>query len=193
MIARIEGIVIEKDAGYLVILVGGIGVELLVTRVAHESAHIDERVSLLTRLIVREDALTLYGFATEQERNLFDTIIKISGVGPKLAITILSTLSADNLRNAVVNERPEIVTRVPGIGKKTAQKILFELKDKIPVGLDTVPGTDEFDDVNSDVMDALVSLGFSVIEAQSAVQSLPADAPDDAQERVRLALQYLSR
>src|SRR5690554_5374135 len=96
MIARIEGIVIEKDAGYLVILVGGIGVELLVTRVAHESAHIDERVSLLTRLIVREDALTLYGFATEQERNLFDTIIKISGVGPKLAITILSTLSADN-------------------------------------------------------------------------------------------------
>ena len=136
-------------------------------------------------------ALTLYGFGSEPERDLFDTLIKINGVGPKLATTILSTLSLDNLRNAVLSERTEILTRVPGIGKKTAQKIMLELKDKIPVGLDAIPAAD-FADNNADVMDALVSLGFSVIEAQSAIQSLPVDAPDDTETRVMLALQHLS-
>jgi Holliday junction DNA helicase RuvA len=100
-------------------------------------------------------------------------------------------LSIDNLRNAVASERVELLTRVPGIGKKTAQKVMIELKDKFPVGLEAIPAG-EYEDVNADVMDALVSLGFSVIEAQSAIQSLPLDAPQETDARVLLALQYLS-
>jgi len=116
-------------------------------------------------------------------------LLSISGVGPRVGLSIMSTLSMDNLRNAVVSDRPEILTRVPGIGKKTAQRILIELKDKIKVGLEAMPAGD-FSDVNTDVIDTLVALGYSIVEAQTAVQSLPPDAPDDVEERVRLALQY---
>jgi Holliday junction DNA helicase RuvA len=102
---------------------------------------------------------------------------------------MLSSLSIDNIRNAVIREEPEILSRVPGIGKKTAQKILLELKDKISVGLDAMPAGD-FDNINSDVMDALTGLGYSIIEAQSAIQALPSDAPKDVEQRILLALQY---
>lgn len=192
MIAHIEGVVLTKENNALIINVGGVGVEIFATRVALDKAQVSERLSLHTRLIVREDALILFGFSSTQERDIFDILIKVSGVGPRLAIAILSTLSADNLRNAVTGERPELLTRVPGIGKKTAQKILLELKDKLPVGLDAIPQVDEPDHINSDVMDALLALGFSVIEAQTALQALPPDTPEDPQERIRLSLQYLS-
>lgn len=189
MIATLEGRVAHKDTDYVIIVVGGVGLEVFAPRTTIEKIK-DDRAFLFTRLIVREDSLTLYGFASDSERNLFDTFIKINGVGPKLAITMLSSLSLDNIRNAVINERPEILTRVPGIGKKTAQKILFELKDKISVGLDAMPAAD-FDNINADVMEALTSLGYSVIEAQSAIQSIPPDAPDNVEHRVLIALQYL--
>jgi holliday junction DNA helicase RuvA len=146
---------------------------------------------LYTRLIVREDLLALYGFGSETEREMFDTLLKVSGVGPKLAIAILSNMSLDNLRAAIASDKPDMLTRVPGVGKKMAQKIVLELKDKIPTSADGMTFGD-FDTTNSDVMDALTSLGFSIIEAQSAVQSLPASAPKDVQERIRLCLQYLS-
>lgn len=190
MIASVRGIVALKNDASLVIEVGGIGVDVFTSRVALEHCHEGDEAFLLTRLIVREDSLTLYGFANAPERELFDVLIKISGVGPKLAMTILSTLSIDNLRQAIANERVEMITRVPGIGKKTAQKIMLELKDKLPVGLDSFP-VGGFDDVNADVMDALVALGYSVVEAQTAIQSLPNDAPENTEERIVLALQYL--
>lgn len=188
MIASIQGQVAQINKDSIVVLVGGVGIEVFVSANALNSAQ-SESVFLHTRLIVREDSLTLYGFIAEAERDVFDTLIKINGVGPRLAITILGTLSIDNLRNAVLSERAEMLTRVPGIGKKTAQKILLELKDKLPVGLDAVP-VEGFDNVNSDVMDALIALGYSVIEAQTAIQSLPSDAPSDVNERIRLSLQY---
>jgi Holliday junction DNA helicase RuvA len=191
MIASIRGHVAVKDNDSVVIVVGGIGLDVNASRIALEQCREGDEVELLTRLIVREDALTLYGFGSEPERDVFDVLIKISGIGPRLAITILSTLSIDNLRNAVASERVELLTRVPGIGKKTAQKVMIELKDKFPVGLEAIPAG-EYEDVNADVMDALVSLGFSVIEAQSAIQSLPLDAPQETDARVLLALQYLS-
>ena len=97
----------------------------------------------------------------------------------------------DHLRNAVYSERPEILTRVPGVGKKTAEKIVFELKDKMVAGLDAAPVM-AFDDVNSDVVDALVALGYSIVEAQTAIQALPSDAPKTVEDRIRLALQYFS-
>ena len=146
---------------------------------------------LHTTLIVREDSLTLYGFDTTTERDVFDTLISISGIGPKTGLAILSTLSLDSLRNAVVGDRAEILTRVPGIGNKSAQKILIELKDKLKFGLDTVPAS-PFDDVNSDVLDTLVALGYSIVEAQTAIQSLPKDAPPNVEDRVRMALSYFA-
>lgn len=108
-----------------------------------------------------------------------------------MALAILSTMSIDNLRNAVLSERAELLTRVPGIGKKTAQKIVFELKDKLAIGLDTLPVI-PMNDTNTEVMDALVALGYSIVEAQTAIQSLPKDAPDDVESRILLALQYFA-
>ncbi len=189
MIASLEGTVAHKDTNHLIILVGGVGIEVFAPYTTIEKINSD-RAFLYTRLVVREDALALYGFSTESERGLFDAFVKISGIGPKLAITILGSLSADNIRGAVLNDRPEILSRVPGIGKKTAQKIIFELQDKFAAGLDALPA-DDFSSLVADVMDALTALGYSIIEAQSAVQSIPADAPDNVEDRVLIALRYL--
>ncbi len=189
MIASLEGTVAHKDTNHLIILVGGVGIKVFAPYTTIEKINSD-RAFLYTRLVVREDALALYGFSTESERGLFDAFVKISGIGPKLAITILGSLSADNIRGAVLNDRPEILSRVPGIGKKTAQKIIFELQDKFAAGLDALPA-DDFSSLVADVMDALTALGYSIIEAQSAVQSIPADAPDNVEDRVLIALRYL--
>ena len=191
MISNVRGKVLDKLNDSVVVEVGGVGLEVNASRVALEVCHIGDETNLVSRLIVREDSLTLYGFGNVPERELFDVLIKISGVGPKLGMTIVSTLSIDNLRNALVSDRVEVLTRVPGIGKKTAQKIMLELKDKLPVGLDAIPASG-FDDINTDVMDALVALGYSVVEAQTAIQSLPPDAPDSIEERTIIALGYLS-
>ncbi len=191
MISSVRGRVLDKLNDAVVVDVGGVGLEVNASRVALEDCQIGDEARLVTRLIVREDSLTLYGFGNAPERELFDVLIKISGVGPKLGMTIVSTLSIDNLRNALVSDRVEVLTRVPGIGKKTAQKIMLELKDKLPIGLDSIPASG-FDDINTDVMDALVALGYSVVEAQSAIQSLPPDAPDSIEERTIIALGYLS-
>ncbi len=188
MIASVQGTVATTQDDYLVVEVNGMGYKVYVPYSAITFSP-GESVYFHTYLVVREDALILFGFKTQPEQELFETLLSISGVGPRVALSILGTLSIDNLRNAVVSDRAEILARVPGIGKKTAQKILFELKDKLSVGLDAAPST-AFDDVNSDVLDTLVALGYSIVEAQSAIQSLPPDTPNDVEERVRLALQY---
>lgn len=188
MIASIQGTVAGTHKDHLIVTVGGIGYKVFAPFSTLERVDGGE-VFLHTLLIVREDALSLYGFATLTEREVFERLITVNGVGPKLALSVLSTLTIDSLRNAVLSDRAELLTRVPGIGKKTAQKIVIELKDKLGAGLDSAP-TDLFDDVNSDVMDALVALGYSIVEAQTAIQSLPIDAPRNVEERVRLALQH---
>lgn len=192
MIASIQGKTTVKESDHLVVVVGGLGYKVFAPHTTMEKTLLDDDVFLYTHLIVREDSLTLYGFATTAERDLFEVLISVNGVGPRMALSILSTMSIDNLRNAVASERPELLTRVPGIGKKTAQKILFELKDKLPTGLDAVPVGGPADDLTADVLDTLVALGYSIVEAQSAVQSIPPDAPENVEERVRLALQYFS-
>jgi Holliday junction DNA helicase RuvA len=189
MIAVIQGPLLLNARDHLIVMASGVGYKVFCPPNAGGSP--GETVTLHTSLIVREDSMTLYGFATPPERDLFELLLTITGVGPKVALAILSTLSADSLRNAVVADRPEILTRVPGIGKKTAQKILFELKDKLTGGLDAAPAA-AYTDINSDVIDSLVALGYSIIEAQTAVQALPADAPNDVEERLRLALQYFA-
>ncbi len=190
MIASLQGMFVGADAisGSIIVTVGGIGYRVYVpqTLLHRPPGH---EIALHTHLLVREDVMALYGFETAGELALFETLLTVSGVGPRVALAILSTLNADNLRNAVATDKPEILTRVPGIGKKTAQKILFELKDKLAIGLDAIPAGG-FDDTNADVIDALVALGYSIVEAQSAVQALPPDAPPEVEERIRLALEY---
>lgn len=188
MIASIQGKIAADNGDHLIVTVNGLGYKIFTPRSALQQAD-NTSVFLHTHLVVREDSLTLYGFSTTTELNLFETLLTITGIGPRVALAILNTLSVDNLRNAVASDRPEILTRVPGIGKKTAQKILFELKDKFKASMDSMPVAD-FDDVDSDVVDTLVALGYSIVEAQTAIQSLPPDAPNDVEERVRLALQY---
>ncbi|MAS34177.1 MAG: Holliday junction branch migration protein RuvA [Anaerolineaceae bacterium] len=189
MIASLQGRIASTHSDHLIIVVNGVGYKVFVP----EPASFDEASNadsfLHTLLIVREDAMTLYGFHTVDEREVFETLLKVNGVGPRLALAILSSITIDNLRNAVISERAEILTRVPGVGKKTAQKIVFELKDKLTIGLGDAPMV-ALNDANSEVMDALVSLGYSIVEAQTAIQSLPKNAPDDVEERIRLALQY---
>ncbi len=189
MITTIEGELAHKAADHVVVAIGGIGVEVSAPFSTIERLQ-SERVFLYTRLVLREDSLSLYGFATAAERELFDAVLKISGIGPKLAVSILSTLSVENIRHAVANDRPEIISRVPGIGKKTAQKIVLELQDKFPAGLDGAPQVVE-DDSSAVVMDALTGLGYSVVEAQAAVQAIPRDASQNIEERIRVALQSL--
>ncbi len=189
MIATLEGYLASKTTDHVIVSIGGLGIEVCAPFSTIDKLD-SERVFLHTRLVVREDSLTLYGFATTGERDLFDALLKISGIGPKLAVTILSTLSVENIRSAVQNDRAEIISRVPGIGKKTAQKIILELQDKIPSALETVPLSGD-GDLSADVMDALTALGYSVVEAQTAIQSIPLDAPESAEERVLIALQSL--
>lgn len=190
MIASLEGKITATYADHIIMTIGGIGYKVYMPHSSLSRLEGDDAF-VHTLLVVREDSLTLYGFLTLSEREIFETMIGVSGIGPRLGLAILSTLSVDNLRSAVVGEQADILQRVPGIGKKTAQKIVLELKDKISAGLEDIP-TDSFDDVNSDVLDTLVALGYSIVEAQTAIQSLPSDAPEDVEERVKLALQYFA-
>jgi Holliday junction DNA helicase RuvA len=191
MIASIQGQILATGRDYAVIAAGGLGYKVFVPHPTLERLDPSAENFLHTVLIVREDSMTLFGFATTTERDTFEILLTVNGVGPKLALAILSTLSLDSIKNAVIAERDEILTRVPGIGKKTAQKILIELKDKLKLSLDTAPIAG-FDDINNDVLDALVALGYSIVEAQTAIQSLPSNAPPNVEDRVRLALQYFA-
>lgn len=191
MIDIVTGTVAAVAENYVVVMIGGVGLRVFVPRSVHDSldGH-GGKLTLYTCLIVREDSLTLYGFSDQDERSLFELLTSISGVGPRIGLAILSTLTVEHLRNAVAREEPEILTRVPGIGKKLAQKLMFELKDKFAV--DSVTGLAAISEVDTDVIATLTALGYSVVEAQAALQSIPRDAPPDVEERVRIALQYFS-
>ena len=194
MIATVEGDVIGIGESYLVVRVGGgVGLQVYTPTPLRARLRIAERIFLFTQLIVREDLLALYGFETEQEREYFNLLMAVNGVGPRLSLSVVSTLSVDAIRRAVGSEQPEVFARVPGVGKRTAQKILMYLQDKIAArdvlefAGASVVGVDEF------VLEALTTLGYSVVEAQMAIQSIPRDASkEDVEERLRLALQYFS-
>ena len=190
MIRSIRGIVLHIGEGELTLEVGGIGLRIAITGSVHAAGpEVGKPFFLHTYLSVREDELSLYGFQSAEERGLFEVLLGVSGIGPKLAISVLSNLSPDVLRSAVANNQAEILTRVPGIGKKTGEKIIFHLKDILsPPAVDIrIPS-----DVDTEVLGVLTGLGYSLVESQTAVQSIPEDAKDDLEERVRLALQYFS-
>lgn len=191
MIASIQGQILHQGNNHLVVLVGGVGLHVLVPQTVFDQIDgVGHKVYLMTHLAVKEDSLTLYGFTDVEERQVFETLIKVSGIGPKIALAVLSTLSLNQLRNSIAQGDSTLLTRVPGIGKKTAEKIAFELKDKL-----TISGPPELAglyDVDTDVLDTLVALGYSIVEAQAAIQAIPRDAGGDVEERVRIALSYFA-
>lgn len=192
MIERIAGTVAKTGKDFIVVMVGGIGLQIRAPRTVLEiAANVGTDVLLYTHLIFREDEITLYGFISEDERAVFEILIGVSGVGAKTAVTMLSTLTADQMRAAVRRNEPEILTRVPGIGKKTAEKIIFELKDKLGTSGEALAELAELADTDGEVIAALTSMGFSIVEAQSAIQRIPRDAPQDVESRIMLALQNL--
>jgi holliday junction DNA helicase RuvA len=192
MIDIVSGQVASLDKASLVVMVGGIGLRINVPRSVFDIVHgAGDVVTLFTHLSVREDALTLFGFSTEEDKMVFETLISVSGVGPKLALSVLSSITVDYLRRAVTTEDPLILTRVPGIGKKTAEKIIFELKGKMGVA-GALAGLATISDTDGEVIQALTSMGYSIIEAQSAIQAIPRDAAKDLETRIVLALQYFS-
>jgi Holliday junction DNA helicase RuvA len=191
MIASLKGKVLESGSDHLVVGIGGVGLLVYVPAPLKESLRIGDDTQLYTYLVVREGALTLYGFESKEERSLFELLLTVNGVGPRLALAVLSTLSADAIRRAVFHEQPEVFNRVPGVGKKTAQKILLQLQDKIS-DVSGVEAMATISDVDTEVISALTSLGYSVVEAQAALQAVPKDTPQDVEERLRLALQYFT-
>lgn len=193
MISSLRGLVQHIADDHLIVEVGGVGLKVLVPNTVFEQVEgVGRMIFLHTMLIVREDSLTLYGFASEEQRALFETLLGVNGVGPKLALAVISYISPDLLRKAVGQEQPELLDRIPGVGKKTAEKIVFHLKDKLGAGVPMGVGV-KLDDSDTEIIGALTALGYSLVEAQAALQSIPKDAPKDVEERVRLALQYFAK
>lgn len=192
MIASLYGTLEAVAEDYVVVRVGGVGLQVHVPATLHKSLRgLGSQVALHTYLVVRENALALYGFEEEEERALFEMLLSVPGIGPRMALAVLSTLSLEMISNAVARDEPEVLTRVPGVGKKTAQKLVFELKGRLtpemlPAGLAAVS------EVDTEVIAALTALGYSIVEAQAALQSIPKDTPDDVEERVLAALAYFA-
>ncbi len=190
MIRRLRGRIEALTQEYAVVDIGALGLMVYVPADLLAQWQVGQPVALFTYLHVRDQEFTLFGFAREEDLELFQVLLGVSGVGPKLALNILSTLPPDTIRMAVANDEPGLLTRVPGIGKKSARKILFHLKDKMGTpeyeGVGAVPITDE----DAEVIEALTSLGYSVVEAQRAVQAVPKDVTG-VEERLREALAQL--
>ncbi len=192
MIGRLIGVLLEKNPPQILVEAGGVGYEIEVPMSTFYNLPASgERVTLLTHLVVREDAHLLYGFATDAERRVFRQLLKISGVGARTALAVLSGMSVGELVEAVAAQEAGRLVRIPGIGKKTAERLLLELKGKF--GADVVSGVA----VNrprltaSDVMNALLSLGYSDKEAQLAVRQLPEGL--SVSDGIRQALKSLAK
>ena len=189
MIATLRGEITQIEENAVTVEVGGVGLRVFVPAPLRARLRAGETALLYTHLVVREDALSLYGFETQADRELFHLLLGVDGVGPRVSLAVLSTLTVEMVQRAVFAEDSDVLGRVPGVGKRTAQKIVLHLHGKLqPAGaLEQVAAMSDRD---SEVLAALTALGYSVVEAQTAIQSLPKDAPADVEERLRLALTY---
>jgi Holliday junction DNA helicase RuvA len=191
MIGRLTGVLAAKSPPQLLLDVGGVGYELDVPMSTFFNLPAaGERVTLLTHFVVREDAQTLYGFLTPDERSTFRALVRISGVGPRTALAILSGLSVADLAAAVSRQDGGRLVKVPGIGKKTAERLLLELKGKLGPDL-SVPAAAVADAAQADIVQALLALGYNEREAGQALKALPAGV--DVSDGIKLALKALSR
>ena len=189
MIATLRGEISQIEDNALILEVGGVGLRVFAPAMLRARLKVGEIILLYTHLVVREDSLTLYGFEAQADRELFNILLGVDGVGPKVALSVLSSMTLDAVQRAVFADEADLLSRVPGVGKKTAQKMALHLKDKLKP-TDSLARVAAMSDTDSEVLAALTSLGYSVVEAQAAIQSISKDAPDDTEERLRLALGY---
>ena len=190
MIGRIAGVLAAKPPPQVLVDVGGVGYEIDVPMSTfYNLPAIGEKVSLLTHLAIREDAHLLYGFGSETERTAFRELLKVSGIGAKTALSVLSGLSVNDLSAAIAAQEAGRIVKVPGIGKKTAERLLLELKGR-PVFSGAIAATGSAS-VSDDVRQALLALGYNEREATEALRQVPADLP--VQDAIRQALKLLSK
>jgi Holliday junction DNA helicase RuvA len=174
MIGRLSGILLEKNPPQLLLDVQGVAYEVDVPMSTfYNLPATGERITLYTHLVVREDAHLLYGFGTDHERRAFRQLVKISGIGPRTALSVLSGLSVTELAQAVTLQETGRLVKIPGIGKKTAERLMLELKDKLGADLTTTVGVHRAPPVSSDILHALLSLGYSDKEAVAVMKLLP--------------------
>lgn len=189
MIAKIEGIVWDSNNKFLTVGVGGIGLKIFTTLETKEVAQKGEKISLFTHLVVREDALNLYGFLTEEELQFFEMIISISGIGPKTALNVLNISSVSALKRAISSGDTSHLTKVSGIGKKIAEKMVLELKDKVMI-------TEEENDISLrdeiDAIEGLKSLGYTPKDARDALREIDHKITKTG-DRIKAALKVLGK
>jgi holliday junction DNA helicase RuvA len=192
MIGRLSGLLAGKAPPQVLVDVGGVGYEVDVPMSTFFNLPgVGERVTLLTHFVVREDAQVLFGFLTAPERDAFRELVKISGVGPRTALSVLSGLSVAELAQAVSRQDGARLVKVPGIGKKTAERLLLELKGKLGPDLALPSSAAALTDAGSDIVQALVALGYSERDAQAALKALPADV--GVSDGIKQALKALNR
>ena len=193
MIGRLAGTLLEKNPPSILVDANGVGYEIDVPMsTLYNLPAVGERVTLLTHLVVREDAQLLYGFASAPERQAFRELIRISGIGARTALAVLSGLSVAELAQAVTLQEGGRLTKIPGIGKKTAERLLLELKGKLGAELAAAPGAaPAAGDAGADIVHALVALGYSDKEAMLALKQVPAGA--GVADGIRLALKSLAK
>ncbi len=192
MIAHLHGSIEFVGKDNLIVNVGNVGLRVYVPADARDTASVGKIVDLFTHLHIRENEWTLYGFPSQDELDLFELLLSVSGVGARTALAVLGAASPEQLRSAIAHEQTDVLTRVPGIGPKTAKSIIFHLKDKVGI---VTPGAQVayLTDSDTEVIAALTGLGYSIVEAQTALASLPRDSSQDVEERIRLALNYFAR
>ncbi|WP_440106873.1 Holliday junction branch migration protein RuvA [Acidovorax sp. BL-A-41-H1] len=192
MIGKLTGTLLEKNPPEVLLDCHGVGYEVYVPMSTfYNLPALGERVSLLTQFIVREDAQLLYGFATAPERQAFRELIKISGVGPRTALSVLSGMGVTDLAQAVTLQEAGRLVKVPGIGKKTAERLLLELKGKLGADMGATGGGAMHSDAQADILQALLALGYNDKEAAAALKALPADV--GVSDGIKLALKALAR
>jgi len=192
MIASLHGTLESTGSSWAIVNVNGVGFQVYMsTSTLSALGARGSQVHLQTHLVMREDSATLYGFGAHEELELFQILISVSGTGPRLALAVLSTMSVEQASIAIATGNADLLTTVPGIGKRTAERIIVELKDKIGAGL-LASSAGQLAQENSDVLAALTALGYSIAEASRAVASLPPASNLSLENKVRLALQYFA-
>ena len=196
MIASIQGILEVRRAGYVIIRVGGFSIRVFApTTTSSRLGEVGSEVCLYTHFYVREDGMALYGFSSEEDRDAFEQLIGISGVGPKLALALLSMMDAKTFYQAIADEDQQRLALTPGVGKKLAARLVLELKGKLP-SLGTVGSNGALSPsgkLQSEVLEALMGLGFTAAEAQAALSKIPQDRSMTLEEQITFALRSFSR
>lgn len=192
MIGRLTGLMLEKHPPLVLVDVQGVGYEINVPMSTfYNLPAVGEKITLHTYLVIREDAHLLFGFATDAERQVFRQLVKISGVGARTALAILSGLSVADLHQAVASQDSSQIIKIPGIGKKTAERLLLELRDKLSSNIVNVDSSMSSSKVSSDILNALLSLGYNAREASWTIKQLSSDV--SVSEGIRQALKLLSK